>query len=160
MYPALLRARRTLPVSTPCHRTCKPRRLKLLYCASSYQRRVWRRLHYVQSINNRSWHLERQARQSSSPCLQCRNQYNAIRYMVMNLPRALFQSLQHHARGARGNGRLRNQVTHGRCHIIHYIPLPFSRAAMKRLTFFVLPSLSSTIGLSMSSCVGLKPSFC
>jgi hypothetical protein len=41
-----------------------------------------------------------------------------------------------------------------------YIPLALSLDAMNRLTFFVLPSFSSSSGLSRSSCVGLKPPCC
>jgi hypothetical protein len=41
-----------------------------------------------------------------------------------------------------------------------YIPLALSRDAMNRLTFLVLPSFSSSNGLSRSSCVGLKPPRC
>lgn len=44
------------------------------------------------------------------------------------------------------------------CHV--YTPLPLRRAAMNRLTFFVLPSCSSINGLSSSSCVGWKPPCC
>ena len=43
---------------------------------------------------------------------------------------------------------------------VTYIPSAFSLAAMNRLTFFVFPFLSSTIGLASSSSVGLKPPCC